>query len=60
MENYLHNELTTQIIKAFYNVYNELGYGFLKKIYEKALVIELKRMGLNVVTQQPIKVYYRD
>jgi len=59
MENYLHNELTAQIIKAFYNVYNELGYGFLEKVYEKALVVELKKMGLNVVTQQPIKVYYK-
>jgi len=59
MENYLYNELTAQIIKAFYNVYNELGYGFLEKVYEKALVVELKKMGLNVVTQQPIKVYYK-
>ncbi len=59
MENYLHNELTAQIIKAFYNVYNELGYGFLEKVYEKALVVELKKMGLNVVTQQPIRVYYK-
>ena len=60
MENYLHNELTAQIIKAFYNVYNELGFGFLEKVYEKALVVELKKIGLNVVTQQPIKVFYKD
>ena len=59
MEYYLHNELTAQIIKAFYTVYNELGYGFLEKVYENALVIELKKMRLNVRRQYPIKVYYK-
>jgi len=57
-ENYKHSEITEQIIKAFYNVYNTLGYGFLEKVYENAMVIELKKMGLNAVSQQPVKVYY--
>ena len=37
MEKYFHNELTDKIIKAFYKVYNELGFGFLEKVYENAL-----------------------
>lgn len=41
-----HENLTGQIIKAFYKVYNELGYGFLEKVYEKALAQELASAGL--------------
>ena len=54
----LHEEITDRIIGAFYKVYNELGYGFLEKVYENALRIELVRMGLRVDTQRPISVYY--
>src|SRR6185295_2622524 len=54
-----HENLTGQIIKALYNVYNELGYGFLEKVYENALALELESMGLRVGRQRPIKVYYR-
>jgi GxxExxY protein len=54
----LHSELTEKIIKAFYKVYNTLGYGFLEKVYENALVIELKKMGFNISQQYNIKVYY--
>jgi len=39
----LHGELTDKIISSFFKVYNTLGYGFLEKVYENALVIELKR-----------------
>ena len=46
------------ILKAFYKVYNIFGYGFLEKIYERALTIELNKLGLSCKTQQPIKVYY--
>ena len=53
-----HENLTGQIIKAFYNVYNELGYGFLEKVYENALALELESIGLRVGRQRPIKVYY--
>jgi len=55
----LHQELTDKIIKAFYTVYNTLGYGFLEKIYENTLVIELNHMGLQAAPQQKIRVYYR-
>jgi len=53
-----HEQLTEQIIKAFYTVYHALGYGFLEKVYENALAIELRKMGLAVVQQAAIKVYY--
>lgn len=57
-ENYKHSELTDKIIKAFYKVYNELGHGFLEKVYKNSLFHELTKMGLSVVGQRPIKVYY--
>ncbi|MFI5264800.1 MAG: GxxExxY protein, partial [Candidatus Kapaibacterium sp.] len=43
----------------FYNVYNTLGFGFLEKVYEKSLYLELKSMGLRVEKQMPIKVSYK-
>ena len=54
----LHHEITEKIIKAFYTVYNTLGYGFLEKVYENALSIELCKLGLHVQQQAPIKVHY--
>ena len=54
----LHNELSEKILKAFYNVYNSLGYGFLEKVYENAMMIELRKLGMNVQRQVPIKVFY--
>lgn len=57
---YKHSELTSTIINAFYHVYNVLGYGFLEKVYEKALAHELRKRGYNVKEQSPIKVYYDD
>ena len=56
--NYKHSELTEQVIKAFYTVYNTLGYGFLEKVYENAMLHELRKMGLNVKNQHPITVFY--
>ncbi len=60
MENLKHSEITGQIIKAFYKVYNTLGYGFLERVYENALFFELQAMNLNVARQAPIKVFYKD
>jgi len=57
-DNYLHSDLTDLIIKAFYNVYNKLGYGFLEKVYENGMLIELKRLGLNAEKQKQLKVFY--
>ena len=56
--NYVHSELTDKIIKCAYKVYNELGSGFLEKIYENALMIELRDAGLSAQAQYPVKVYY--
>jgi len=57
-EKLLHQDLTEKIINAFYTVYNTLGYGFLEKVYEKAMFLELTRMNLKVDEQKNIKVYY--
>ena len=50
--------LTRQIIGAFFQVYNVLGYGFLERVYQNSLVIELRRLGLRAVCDQPVRVYY--
>jgi len=54
----LYEEKTDLIIKAFYNVYNKLGYGFLEKVYHNAFLIEPKKLGFDVKSQYPINVYY--
>jgi GxxExxY protein len=54
----LHEEMTEKIIKAYYKVYNTLGYGFLEKVYENALAIELRKAGFKVEQQKNVKVYY--
>ena len=54
----LHGDITDLILKAFYKVYNTLGYGFLEKVYENAMKIELTLMGVFVEQQKHIKVYY--
>ncbi len=60
MENLKHSEITGKIIKAFYKVYNTLGYGFLEKVYENALASELEGMNLNVLQQAAINVFYNE
>jgi GxxExxY protein len=49
---------TDQLIRCFYKVYNALGYGFLERVYEKALVLELQRSGFACISQASISVYY--
>ena len=56
----LHEDITSKIIKAFYNVYNELGYGFLEKVYERAMLYELELLGLKADNQTPVKVVYKN
>ena len=46
-EIYLHSEITEAIIKCYYRVYNKLGYGFLEKVYERAMLIELEDEGFK-------------
>ncbi len=57
--NLLHKELTDSIIKTFYDVYNELGYGFLEKVYQNSLYVELRSKGFEVEAQKQIKVYFK-
>ncbi|MFQ5716666.1 MAG: GxxExxY protein [Nitrospinales bacterium] len=54
-----HEEITDKLIKAFYEVYNELGNGFLESVYEKALNMVLTGYGLDVESQKNISVYFR-
>lgn len=59
MSNLLHKELTDAIINIFYEVNNGLGYGFLERVYQNALYLELKQEGFLVEAQKPIKVHYK-
>ena len=51
-------ELTEKIIGCAYRVYNTMGFGYLESVYEKCLMIELKKAGLRCETQKPITVRY--
>ena len=54
-----HAELTEKIIGIFYDVYNELGYGFLESVYEESLAIALSGAGLSFERQVPVPVWFR-
>ena len=54
-----HTDLTDRIIKAAYNVYNDLGFGFAEKVYENAMAIEMKALCLDAKQQAPIQVRYQ-
>ncbi|MBI5606540.1 MAG: GxxExxY protein [Deltaproteobacteria bacterium] len=45
-QDYKYKELTEKIIKIFYRVYNKLGYGFLEKVYENAMMLEIRKEGI--------------
>jgi len=60
MNELLHQDLTGAILKLFYEVYNELGYGFLEKVYQNAMFHELKSNGYEVEAQKRISVYYKE
>ncbi len=57
---FIHEELTSKILAACFEVSNELGAGFLESIYENALLIALHQKGINAVAQAPIEVRFRD
>jgi GxxExxY protein len=58
--NYLHSDLSEKIIGQVYKVYNSLGYGFLEKVYQRALKKKLIDIGLRVDEEYPIKVMFED
>jgi len=55
-----YEELTRKIIGCAYRIYNTMGFGFLESVYEKCLLIELEKAGLNAQAQQPIEVFYEN
>ena len=54
-----HEGTTEKIIGAFYEVYNELGHGFLESVYAESMTIAMRAAGLKVIQQAPIAVYFR-
>lgn len=53
-----YKELTERTIGCAYRVYNRMGFGFLESVYEKCMLIELRKAGLDTESQQPIRVQY--
>ena len=58
-EQFIHSELTKAIIGTFYDVYNELGHGFLESVYENSLSAALRAKGFEVHQQIAIPVWFR-
>ena len=56
----LYKDKSDLILRGFYNVYNTLGFGFLEKVYENALFIELLELGLQCERQKSIHIYYKE
>ncbi len=59
MTTLLHKPITDAILKVYYEVYNQLGYGFLEKVYQNAMYFELKSLGFKVEAQKQINVYFK-
>ncbi len=57
-DNKLHSNITALIIRAFFGVYNKLGHGFLEKVYQNALILELQNYKLKCFSQYPVEVFY--
>jgi GxxExxY protein len=53
-----YEKVTETIIGCAYRVYNKMGFGFLESVYEKCLIIELRKAGMDTETQKTITVYY--
>ena len=53
-----YEEVTREIIGCAYRAYNKMGFGFLESVYEKCLLIELRKAGLKAESQKPITVFY--
>lgn len=59
MNELIHKDLTDKILKCFYEVYNNLGYGFLERGYQNSMTFELRRNELSCLTQRSINVFYK-
>jgi GxxExxY protein len=53
-----HEEVTQRIIGSAYQVFNNVGFGFVESVYKKAMIIELQKNALKVEEEKPLKVYY--
>ena len=59
MVSYLYKKESETIIKVFFEVYNDLGYGFLEKVYQNAMYFALQKAGFKVEAQKKISVFYK-
>ena len=55
-----YSELTEKIIGCAYSVYNKMGFGYLESVYEKCMLIELRKAGLKVESQKSLTVFYEN
>jgi len=55
----VHGEVTREIIGAFFDVYNELGYGFVEAVYQRALPVALAMRGVQSARETPLSVWFR-
>ena len=53
-----YKDLTEKIIGCAYRVYNKMGFGYLESVYEKCMLIELRKAGFDIESQKPIRVQY--
>jgi GxxExxY protein len=60
MTDLLHSDITNKVLKAYYIVYNKLGFGFLEKVYENAMIVELMEMNIFCERQKPVKIFYKE
>ena len=55
----VHRDITQKIIGAAYEIYRTMGYGFLEKVYQKAMQVELQAVGVPCELEKKVKVFYR-
>ncbi|MFC1580595.1 GxxExxY protein [Thermodesulfobacteriota bacterium] len=55
-----HKDITAKAIDCAYKVHNTIGFGFLERVYQNALLIELEKNGLQAEKEVPIKVFYEE
>ena len=60
MDNIIYRDLSYQIIGLATTVHKELGYGFLEKVYENALMVLFEKNGISASQQEPINIHFRD
>ena len=58
--NILYKELSYRVVGLAMDVHNQLGHGFLEKVYEKALMVQFRKEGISAIRQHPIPVYFQN